>query len=325
MKKILLCMMLFCGLAMISTSCNPEDNNVPAEVENGSMAIDNQTVTINSAKDVTLGNQSAIVFAAKQMTESDNEGIAIVFDGNITPGTYEMGNTRSNNPKIIGLKDFNMGELPFAIGNDTIYYGDVYVWVSGQLSITEENGTYTVILSNCIATNAGGVSINLSLNYNGNLDPYVYDTDNKFVINNVESAIGLAGLTSLGGMDTIGNYYGVRSMLFMSVDRQRFFIVSYLGGTTAEGEYDLGYLFTPYVPIFPCVHVALDADFWTFQPQTGYIAKSGKLNVATNPDGTKTVTMTDLVLTNVEHPNSIFFPEIPASLQYHGYMYEIGE
>ncbi|MCR5013863.1 MAG: hypothetical protein K6A28_03700 [Bacteroidales bacterium] len=324
MKKIFLCMMLFCGLAMISTSCQTDDT-VPAEVENGSMIINDQTIKVHSAKDVSLGDQNAIVFTAKQMTDADNEGIAIVFNGNITPGTYKAGDDKGETPRIIGLKDFNMGELPFAVGNDTIYYGDVYVWVSGSLSITEEDGTYTVILSNCVATNNSNVSINLSVNYSGILEPYVYDTENKFTINNVTSPIGLAGITSLGGMDTIGHYYGVRSMLFMSADRQRFFIVSYLGGSTADGNYNLGYLITPYLPTFPCVHVALDADFWTFQPQTGYVAKSGKLNVSTNPDGTKTVTMENLVLTNVEHPNSAFFPDIPASLQYHGYMYEIGQ
>ena len=56
----------------------------------------------------------------------------------------------------------------------------------------------------------------------------------------------------------------------------------YLGGQVVDGEYDLGYIGTPYLPVFPCVHVALDGDFWTFQPQTGYIAKNGTLKVQSN-------------------------------------------
>lgn len=325
MKKIFLCMMLFCGLAMISTSCNDNPTPVPTDLDNGKMVIADQTMNINTANDVTFGQKNAIVLTAKEMSENDNQGVAIVFNGNITPGTYELGDSKADNPQVIGLKAFNMAELPFVIGNDTIYYGEVYVWISGQLSIIEENGTYTVILSNCVATNNGGASINLSLHYSGNLTPYVYDTENKFTIGNVTSPIGLAGLTSLGITDQNSTFFGARSMLFMSADRQRFFIVSYLGGDTADGEYNLGYLITPYVPTFPCVHVALDADFWTFQPQTGYVAKSGKLKVVSNPDGTKTVTMTNLVLTNVEHPDSIFFPDLQGSLYYHGHMYQIGQ
>ena len=115
----------------------------------------------------------------------------------------------------------------------------------------------------------------------------------------------------------------VKSMLFMSADRKRFFIVSYLGGQVVDGEYSLGYIGTPYLPKFPCVHVALDGDFWTFQPQTGYIAKEGTLKVVTNEDGTKTVTMENLKLKNVEHDSEFFFPILDGSLQYHGYMYEL--
>ena len=93
---------------------------------------------------------------------------------------------------------------------------------------------------------------------------------------------------------------------------------------SADGEYNLGYLLTPYLPLLPCVHVATDFDFWTMTSQTGYVAKSGTLKVVTNPDGTKTVTMKNLKLKNIEHDSEFFFPILDAELQYHGYMYEIG-
>ena len=106
----------------------------------------------------------------------------------------------------------------------------------------------------------------------------------------------------------------------MSADRKRSFIVSYASGQLVDNEYTLGYAFTPYLPILPCVHVALDSDFWTMTPQTGYIAKEGTLKVVTNDDGTKTVTMENLKLKNVEHD---LWPIIDGSLQYTGYMYEV--
>ena len=166
-----------------------------------------------------------------------------------------------------------------------------------------------------------GQDVNLALNFNGTLPPYIFDTSNKFQIKNIESPIGLAGITTLNNLSSLG--LDVKSMLFMSADRKRFFIVSYLGGQVVDGEYQLGYIGTPYLPQFPCVHVALDSDFWTYQPQTGYIAQSGTMKVVTNDDGTKTVIMENLKLKNLEHDNEFFFPVIDGSLQYHGYMYEL--
>jgi hypothetical protein len=193
--------------------------------------------------------------------------------------------------------------------------------MNGLLSVTENNGTYTVVLSQSMGTNANGQTMQLALNFSGTLPPYQFDADNKFKIGNIESPIGLAGITALNGLSSLG--LDVKSMLFMSSDRKRFFIVSYLGGQVVDGEYNLGYIGTPYLPVFPCVHVALDGDFWTFQPQTGYIAKSGTLKVTTNDDGTKTVIMENLKLKNVEHDSEFFFPILDGSLQYTGYMYEL--
>jgi hypothetical protein len=325
MKKVFLSLMLFCGLALISTSCNKNNSNnsnVTPEVQAGAMTVGNNTDNIVTAKAVKYGQKNAIVLASKEMTAAKNEGIAIIFNGDIVPGTYTMGdNSKDPVPTVVGFHEFNLGELPFIMGADTLFYGDTYYWMNGVLSVTEENGTYTVILAQSMGANENGQTIQLALNFSGTLPPYQFDAENKFKIKNIESPIGLAGITALNGLASLG--LDVKSMLFMSSDRKRFFIVSYLGGQVVDGEYNLGYIGTPYLPVFPCVHVALDGDFWTFQPQTGYVAKSGTMNVVTNDDGTKTVVMENLVLSNVEHPNSIFFPDITGSLQYHGYMYEL--
>ena len=325
MKKVFLSLMLFCGLVLISTSCNKNNSNnsnVTPEVQAGAMTVGNNTDNIVTAKAVKYGQKNAIVLASKEMTAAKNEGIAIIFNGDIVPGTYTMGdNSKDPVPTVVGFHEFNLGELPFIMGADTLFYGDTYYWMNGVLSVTEENGTYTVILAQSMGANENGQTIQLALNFSGTLPPYQFDVENKFKIKNIESPIGLAGITSLNGLASLG--LDVKSMLFMSSDRKRFFIVSYLGGQVVDGEYNLGYIGTPYLPVFPCVHVALDGDFWTFQPQTGYVAKSGTMNVVTNDDGTKTVVMENLVLSNVEHPNSIFFPDITGSLQYHGYMYEL--
>ena len=328
MKKVFFSLVLLCSLALIGTSCKDNNNgnngnsNITPEVQAGALTVGNNTDNIVTAKVVKYGQKSAIVLASKEMTASDNEGIAIIYNGDVVPGTYTMGNnTKDPVPTVVGFHEFNLGELPFIMGADTLFYGDTYYWMNGLLSVTENNGTYSVILSQSMGTNNNGQTVQLALNFSGTLPPYTFNADNKFRIRNVESPIGLAGVTALNGLSSLG--LDVKSMLFMSSDRKRFFIVSYPGGTPLEGEYNLGYLGTPYLPFLPCVHVALDGDFWTFQPQTGYVAKSGTLRVVNNPDGTKTVTMENLVLTNVEHPNSIFFPDITGSLQYQGYMYEL--
>lgn len=324
MKKVLFDLVLLCGLTLMSTSCNKDNNNsnVTPEVETGVMNLGSNTLDIVTAKDADYGQRHAIVLASKEMTAANNEGIAIIFDGDIIPGTYTIGdNTKDPVPTVVGFHELNLGELPFIMGADTLSFGDTYYWMNGVLSVTEDNGTYTVVLSQSMGSNTDGQTIQLALNFQGTLPPYTFDPDNKFMIKDIESPIGLAGITSLNGLSSLG--LDVKSMLFMSADHKRFFIVSYLGGQVVDGEYNLGYIGTPYLPVFPCVHVALDGDFWTFQPQTGYIAKSGTLKVVTNDDGTKTVTMENLKLKNVEHDNEFFFPIIDGSLQYHGYMYEL--
>ena len=323
MKKVFFSLMLFCGLALIGTSCKDNNGNVTPEVENGEMTVGDNTSDIVTAKAVTYGQKNAIVLASKDMTAAENEGVAIIFNGDITPGTYTIGdNTKDPVPTVVGFHAFNLGELPFIMGADTLYYGDTYYWMNGELAIVQNSdGTYHVVLSQCMGANDNGQTVQLALNFTGPLAPYTFDTENKFLIKNIESPIGLAGLTQLSGLSSLG--LDVKSMLFMSADRKRFYIVSYLGGQVVDGEYNLGYLGTPYVPVFPCVHVALDGDFWTFQPQTGYIAKSGTLKVVTNEDGTKTVIMENLKLKNVEHDSEFFFPILDGALQYHGYMYEL--
>ena len=322
MRKVLFSLMLLCGLAMISTSCkdnNSNNSNVTPEVQAGAMTVGNSTDNIVTAKAVKYGQKNAIVLASKEMTAANNEGIAIIFNGNIVPGTYTMGsNSKDPVPTVVGFHEFNLGELPFIMGADTLFYGDTYYWMNGVLSVTENNGTYTVILSQSMGTNANGQTVQLAINFSGTLPPYQFNADNKFKISNRESPIGLAGITTISGMGILGD--GVKSMLFMSADRKRSFIVSYLTGQLVDGNYNLGYLGTPYLPKFPCVHVALDSDFWTMTPQTGYVAKEGTLKVTTNDDGTKTVIMENLRLKNVEHDLWLI---IDGSLQYTGYMYEI--
>ena len=324
MKKVFFSLVLLCGLALMSTSCkdNNNGNQVTPEVQSGEMTIGNNTTDIITSKTVKYGQKNAIVLASKEMTAADNEGIAIIFNGNIVPGTYTMGNnTKDPVPTVVGFHEFNLGELPFILGADSVFYGDTYYWMNGLLSVTENNGTYTVVLSQSMGANANGTNVNLALNFTGTLPPYTFDADNKFKIGNIESPIGLAGLTQLTGLSALG--LDVKSMIFMSADHKRSFIVSYGGGQLVDGEYSLGYAFTPYLPILPCVHVALDSDFWTMTPQTGYVAQSGTMKVTTNDDGTKTVIMENLKLKNVEHDSEFLFPILDGSLQYIGYMYEL--
>ena len=138
MKKAFFSLMLLCGLALFSTSCNKDNGN------NGN---GNNTSNIVTAKAVKYGQKNAIVLANKEMTAADNEGIAIIFNGNIVPGTYTMGNNSKDPvPTVVGFHEFNLGELPFILGAATVFSGDTYYWINGLLSVTENNGTYTVVL-----------------------------------------------------------------------------------------------------------------------------------------------------------------------------------
>ena len=68
MKKVFLSLMLFCGLVLISTSCNKNNSNnsnVTPEVQAGAMTVGNNTDNIVTAKAVKYGQKNAIVLASK--------------------------------------------------------------------------------------------------------------------------------------------------------------------------------------------------------------------------------------------------------------------
>ena len=103
-------MVLFCGLALFGTSCKDNNNNgtpVTPEVTSGEMTVGNNTSNIVTAKAVNYGQKNAIVLANKEMTAADNEGIAIIFNGDIVTGTYTMGNNSKDPvPTVVGFHEF---------------------------------------------------------------------------------------------------------------------------------------------------------------------------------------------------------------------------
>ncbi len=328
-------MMLFCGIALLSTSCKDNNdnnsNNVVPEVETGKMTIGSNTVNIGVSKAVTYGQKNAIVLASKDMTAADNEGIAIIFEGDITPGTYTMGgNTKTATPRVVGFHQFNMGELPFIMGADTLYFGDTYLWISGLLSVTQNSdGSYTVILSQCVGTNAGGTEMQMGLNFTGNLTSYVFSTENKFTIGHTTYPIGLAATAGISSnysvFDTIPLDGKLQSLVFLSANHKNCYIINYLSDDPVlEGEYSLTNLLPtfPYLgfAVFPHVMATTSFSLTNLQPSTAYLITDGTLKVSKDNDGCWHVAVTDARLTNLELP----LVSIPGSLEYHGMMYELG-
>lgn len=338
MKKVFFSLVLLCGLALFSTSCNKDNNNnnsnVTPEVEAGEMTVDNNTSDIVTAKAVTYGQKNAIVLASKEMTTSDNEGIAIIFNGNITPGTYTMGNTKDPIPTVVGFHDFNLGELPFIMGADTLFYGDTYYWMNGELSVVQNSdSTYHVVLSQCMGANDNGQNVNLALNFTGPLGPYTFDANNKFVIGHNEYSIGLAataGITSVTHLlDSINpNLSGkIQSITFLSANHKNSFIINYLSTDDhLIGTHSLTNLLPsfPYLGFaaFPHVMATTSFNLLSLQPSTAYILTDGTLTINKEADGQWIITIDNARLTNLEHPNWPLW-NTTGSLQYHGYMYEL--
>ena len=338
MKKVFLSLMLFCGLALIGTSCKDNNNgnngNVTPEVQTGALTVGSNTADIVTAKAVKYGQKNAIVLASKEMTAADNEGIAIIFNGNIVPGTYTMGNnTKDPVPTVVGFHEFNLGELPFIMGADTLFYGDTYYWINCLLSVTENNGVYTVILSQSMGTNANGQNINLALNFNGTLPSYTFDADNKFVIGANEYPIGLAATAGIGSithlLDSINpNLSGrIQSLTFLSADHKNSFIINYLStDDDLIGTHSLTNLLPtfPYLgfAVFPHVMATTSFDLFALQPSTAYILTDGTLTINKEADGQWLITIENARLTNLEHPTWALLNKT-GSLQYHGYMFEL--
>lgn len=301
---------------MVSTSCNKDKTKPTPETEAGKMIIGENTMDIKTSEAVKHGDRNAIVFASKEMTAAENDGICILFNGDITPGSYKFeGKTKANGPQVVAVEKFNMGELPALMDGDTVFFGNYYFWLSGSLTITEgENGTYTILLTQ----SSGANGIQLSLNFSGTLthSTYPVTTDNKFVIGNVESPIGLATLSNLGLFDTLNHGAGAKSLLFMSTDYKRAFIINFLDfGSPSElaGEYQftiLGFLNNP------SLIVTTAFDLSTLTPETAYVATSGSLVISKDDvSGLWTIDLKDIHLLNLELPGLM---STTGSLHYEG-------
>lgn len=340
MKKVFLSLMLLCGFALIGTSCKDNNNgnngnsNVTPEVQAGALTVGNNTDNIVTAKVVNYGQKSAIVLASKEMTASDNEGIAIIFNGNVVPGTYTMGNNSKDPvPTVVGFHEFNLGELPFIMGADTLFYGDTYYWMNGLLSVTENNGTYTVILSQSMGANNNGQTVQLALNFTGPLGPYTFNANNKFVIGRNEYPIGLAATAGIASvthlLDSINpNLSGrIQSLTFLSANHKNSFIINYL---STDDHFIGTHSLTNLIPTFPYLgfatfpHVMATTSFnlLSLQPSTAYIITEGTLTINKEADGQWLINIDNARLTNLEHPNWPLW-NTTGSLQYHGYMYEL--
>ena len=337
MKKAFFSLLLFCGLALMSTSCNDNNgSNVDPEVETGVMTIGDKHHDIAAAHAVNYGQRNAIVLASKTMNEAGNDGIAIIFEGDITPGTYTIGDKAGAAvPRVVGLHEVNMGELPFIMGSDTLYFGDTYFWIAGELSVTQnEDGTYTVILSQCVGANDDGAEIHLSLNFSGTLAPYTFDTDNKFLIGDREYPIGLAATAGIGAvghlLDSLNPALSgrIQSMTFLSADHKNSYIINYLSSEDElVGTHSLDNLLPqfPYFGFatFPHVMATTSFDLLSFQPSTAYILTGGTLTIAKETEGQWRVTIENATLTNLEHPDWPSF-NTTGALYYHGTMFEVG-
>ncbi len=301
MKKMFLSLVLLCSIAMISTSCNKDKVKQKPETEAGTMIIGSKTMDIKTSEAVKYGDRSAIVLASKEMTAAENDGICILFNGNITPGSYTFeGNAKANGPQVVAVQKFNMGGLPALMDGDTVFFGDCHFWLSGTLTITEgEGGSYTILLTQSSCANG----IQLSLNFSGTLTPYTYPvtTDNKFFIGDSPSPIGLATLSNLGLFDTLNHGAGAKSLLFMSTNHKKAFIVNFLDFGSPSGLVG-EYHFTPLGPIGnPSLIVATAFDLLSLTPETAYTATSGRLVISRDDvSGLWTIDIENAHLLNLE-------------------------
>lgn len=300
---MLLSLVLLCSIAMVSTSCNKDKTKQKPEIEAGKMIIGEKTMDIKTSEAVKYGNRNAIVLASKEMTAAENNGICILFNGDITPGSYKFeGKTKASGPQVVAVEKFNMGELPALMDGDTVFFGNYYFWLSGSLTITEdENGTYTILLTQSSCANG----IQLSLNFSGTLTHYTYPvtTDNKFFIGDSPSPIGLATLSNLGLFDTLNHGAGAKSLLFMSTNHKKAFIINLLEFGSPSGLVG-EYHFTPLGPLGnPNLIVATAFDLGTLTPETAYTATSGRLVISKDDvSGLWTIDIENAHLMNLEHP-----------------------
>lgn len=296
MKKMFFVLALASSFILAFSGCN---GNEEEPIPENTFMIGGNTFNVGTSSSVSYDNDNMIAITSEEVTSDANNGVCVVFDGDIRAGKYDL-SAKNDGPKVYGLQNFNMSELPFLLEDDSIYIGEVYICISGSLVVTVTDSTYSVILTNSIATN-NGVSFEIALNFEGTLNPYTISPDNYFYINDNYFQIGMAGNATL---------IGLSSMVFLSPNHKQAYIVTTLG-SFEDGTYQLSNLSNYYNVI-----IATDFDIINHTWSTAYSATGGELSMTTNDDGSHIINISDAEFINLEHGWII-----DGSLHYYGFMY----
>ena len=204
MKKLFLSLMMVAAIAACFTSCKKDANNESTThsqtftLGETSYEIDNAFLIENIQHH---GEQvyNAIVVSKGQFvgdSGTTNQGAFVIFEGDITAGTYSLSGNEDSYPKygfadisITDIINFNIHDLD----DDNAYFA-----TSGSVTIEINDNTYTVTTSNIEVENTQDPTIveTSSIDYEGTPKHYLLATvEEGSNLNDVE--IATAGSTKL--------------------------------------------------------------------------------------------------------------------------------
>ena len=240
MKKLFLSLMLIAGFATGFTSCDDnktnEENTTHSQtftLGETSYHVDNAISILNIQYQGSDAYNTIILSEGDMIEEEGGEGhgVIIIFDDDITTGTYEFSDDETSYPKYF-IAQVNIEDI---VNFDPANYEDnedAYMAISGAMTIEEVDGKYVITTDGIEVRNyKDDTTETSSVDYEGATHDFTLATvDPESEING--SPIVTAGLTSPSYEAISGNL-----LAFFSEDGKLFGLISFdsWNGTIPEG------------------------------------------------------------------------------------------
>ena len=199
MKKLFLSLMLVAAFAMGFTSCskdgsNNNDDQTTTHAQKFTLGetnyhVDNST-TIENIQYHGGDTYNAIVLSNGQIigeTGGEGHGIIILFNTDITAGTYEMSNNLTAFPKYL-FANLTVEDIVNFNYDDLMAQDDVYQAVGGAFTLSMSGKKYTITTDNIEVVKVSDPEDNRdsSIDYEGTVSHYVLATVEEGNLNNGE-------------------------------------------------------------------------------------------------------------------------------------------
>lgn len=311
MKKTFFVLMMVASIATLFTGCKKENSDdvtpIPPPVYSNQFTIGDNTYDIvfagkmNGISVIPGINLNVVAFASAPLESEHNNLYCVIYDGEITNGTISVAPDSTSMipmPKVVAIQDVNLVQVLSDISN--VLYDGIAMGIGGNLTLNEENGTYTVTTENMTLSLNNSI-VNGSIEYQGTVSDISFANGGNFTIDGHEHTILTAGVMDM-------TYYGtaMRVMAFVSTTTTDIIAVK------IENEIETGSF---QIPLDKAVFMIRNFDMSTYNGDIS-VATSGTLTVSDAGMSMYQVTINDASFVSLNGSSVV-------NLNYKGYIPEL--